>query len=539
MARRQEVLEAILSLTPQDAEAQQALFGSAGVSEAPRVPYDAYAGMEAQPLEVQDGYEPIYPDYSAQPYQQPAGGGYDASPQLYEGIDEIADIEEIEEIEAIEELDASDNLDDVIVVEQSRSSEEEIRRLLTETDVFVKYGLYDKAIEHLQKIFDSQPHHVEAHEKLKDLYVQLGDVDQAVIELLYLTDLYAESDVEAALYYLQQVFQLAPDHQEAVERMQRLSSNVMPSVDYSNPPGGLSVEANEFVVTMEGSGDLASGYPVTDHRSGADPLYQVPGSVTTSEQANPLALGDSTLETMSPEADVAEAPQGAPASAALEEELEEVEFFIQQGLFDEARNMLVELSQAYPANRLVAEKLNEVNNQDNVDEFLDQSFDLGSQIPNELGEGEEFSQPLDDQDGVKDVFEQFKQGVAQQVDAGDANTHYDLGVAYKEMGLVEDAVAEFEIARENPEREAIAQTMIGDCYVQAGQLSEAINAYKRGLYAEYKAPEEELQLYYALGSAYLALGDTAEALYYFQKVAKREPNFRDVQQQITSLQGGG
>jgi tetratricopeptide (TPR) repeat protein len=187
----------------------------------------------------------------------------------------------------------------------------------------------------------------------------------------------------------------------------------------------------------------------------------------------------------------------------------------------------------------VLEKLSEVNAQENVDEFIDQSFDLGSKIPRELGEDKLYNQPLAGDEGVKDVFEQFKLGVAQQVDAGDANTHYDLGVAYKEMGLVEDAVAEFEIARENPEREAIAQTMIGDCYVQAGQLSEAINAYKRGLYAERKSPNEELQLYYALGTTYLALGDTAEALYYFQKVAKREPEFRDVQQQIAALMGSG
>jgi tetratricopeptide (TPR) repeat protein len=309
----------------------------------------------------------------------------------------------------------------------------------------------------------------------------------------------------------------------------------MPSVGFTTPPNERSEATDDFFVTIDG--ELTEGYPITDHSEGSDPLYHPAGAVTTSEQPNPLAQTEATFESVAPDSEPALDVPSSATSAALEEELEEVEFFIQQGLYDEAVNMLTELSQAYPGNPLVLEKLNELSSVGEADDLLDQSFDLGSQIPNELGDDSEFSQPLTSEDGVKDVFEQFKQGVAQQVDAGDANTHYDLGVAYKEMGLVEDAVAEFEIARENPEREAISQTMIGDCFVQAGQLTDAINAYKRGLYAERKTPDEELQLYYALGTTYLALADNAEALYYFQKVAKREPNFRDVQQQINTLQG--
>ncbi len=47
---------------------------------------------------------------------------------------------------------------------------------------------------------------------------------------------------------------------------------------------------------------------------------------------------------------------------------------------------------------------------------------------------------------VEDVFSQFKKGVEETVKPEDSDTHYDLGIAYKEMGLLDDAVHEFETA---------------------------------------------------------------------------------------------
>ena len=62
---------------------------------------------------------------------------------------------------------------------------------------------------------------------------------------------------------------------------------------------------------------------------------------------------------------------------------------------------------------------------------------------------------------VESVFEQFKAGVAASIPESDAATHYDLGVAYKEMGLVTDAIAEFELAARDPGRECVCNSMMG------------------------------------------------------------------------------
>ena len=54
---------------------------------------------------------------------------------------------------------------------------------------------------------------------------------------------------------------------------------------------------------------------------------------------------------------------------------------------------------------------------------------------------------------VEQVFAQFKKGVEEQVDEADSDTHFDLGIAYKEMGLLDDAISEFQVAMRNPVRE--------------------------------------------------------------------------------------
>ena len=62
------------------------------------------------------------------------------------------------------------------------------QRILNETDVYIKYKLYAKAIEHLQRVFERNPRHVEAREKLKALYLTVGKKDEAVLELWALVE---------------------------------------------------------------------------------------------------------------------------------------------------------------------------------------------------------------------------------------------------------------------------------------------------------------------------------------------------------------
>ena len=140
-------------------------------------------------------------------------------------------------------------------------------------------------------------------------------------------------------------------------------------------------------------------------------------------------------------------------------------------------------------------------------------------------------------DAVADqVFAKFKAGVRAQVVEADSATHYDLGVAYKEMGLVGEAIAEFEQAGRDAHRECMCYAMIGLIYLEQNQLDRSAESYIKALGAQSKTVEQEMSLYYDLGNVYEMKGKNQDALYYFQKIARRDPGYRDVADRIQQLQ---
>jgi tetratricopeptide (TPR) repeat protein len=108
-------------------------------------------------------------------------------------------------------------------------------------------------------------------------------------------------------------------------------------------------------------------------------------------------------------------------------------------------------------------------------------------------------------------------------------------VAYKEMGLHPDAINEFGIAGRDPKLECTCFAMIGMIHLEQGDLDKAAEAYIRGLGASQKNVDQEMSLYYDLGTVYEMKGSASEALYYFKKIARRDPGYRDVRERIEAL----
>ena len=232
------------------------------------------------------------------------------------------------------------------------------------------------------------------------------------------------------------------------------------------------------------------------------------------------------------------------SAAEIEEILDEAEFYVAQGLFDEARATLNDTLASHPGHPLVAEKLAEVEEAAAAHEQQlasqpppsdeDDAFLLAERLAEEIGPAQEQTSAGDMLDADQ-VFAQFKKGVAEQIGLEDSDTHFDLGIAYKEMGLLDDAVHEFQLAMSNPQKECLSHTMVGLCFVEKGGIADAVGHFKKGLYCDTKTDREELGLYFELGVAYELLHDPKEALYYFQKVQKRDATFRNVPARIRAL----
>ena len=241
---------------------------------------------------------------------------------------------------------------------------------------------------------------------------------------------------------------------------------------------------------------------------------------------------------------------GAASSRELEDALDEAEFFCSRGLLDDARAILNEQLTKHPNNPLLRERIAELEAQDEQrgvsgarerPQEPDRAYDIAASLDalesldyNGIQPAEGHAAP-DQQVDVEEVFAKFKEGVAKQISVDDSDSHYNLGIAYKEMMLIDDAIREFEVAAQDPKRECVCRSMIGMIEIERGRLNEAIDAFLMGLNSPNKNAEQETVLCYEIGAAYEAKKLTKDALSYYQKAMRRDPNYRDVQERVRRL----
>ena len=140
-----------------------------------------------------------------------------------------------------------------------------------------------------------------------------------------------------------------------------------------------------------------------------------------------------------------------------------------------------------------------------------------------------------EEEGFEQVFAAFKQGVQQELGEGDIEAHYDLGIAYKEMGLLEDAIAEFQIALAGPERKLASLHALGLCALELDRVSDAISHLEQALSSPEMPAEQQVALRFDLGRSYQQQGDLGRARGSFEAVAAVDPNFGGVGERIAEL----
>ena len=554
-------------------------------------------------------------------------------------------------------------LEDAVGPEPEPAGADAIIRILTEVEVYIKYGLKNKALEHVQRIFEIDPHHREARTKYKDLLLEMRDTAGAARELLLLADIaHGDGDSDRARNDLEELLGIDPTHAEARQLLDQLDGAAAPDNEELEPAkvgldadevpavvrhGGsdapllsyepspaaaeidldddsdlagmvdepLEIEAEEEVaavvsgeselrpprgrpsevagarsldvaqstmLSQSGSSEvnLAPPEPAAGAAGGAaldreldDLLASVPGRapgvVTAEAEAEPLEAEPIEAEPIDDEPievepiddepievepiEVESESEGETEVAAeqsdLSDEIEEIEFFLQQGLEDEAHDSLRALLLGHPNHpgllaleeQLAAtsaavepEPVPSVEPEPEPEpETIEyETVDLATEL------ADDFREAVDDdfQVSFTDVFDEFKKGVAETVDEGDYETHYNLGIAYKEMGLLEDAVREFETAQADAARTIGALTMKGICQLELGETEAALESFLGGLNADGVTPEEAMALRYEIGLAYENMGKFRDAGKFFEKVHAMDQSFRDVAVRLAEVQ---
>jgi tetratricopeptide (TPR) repeat protein len=144
---------------------------------------------------------------------------------------------------------------------------------------------------------------------------------------------------------------------------------------------------------------------------------------------------------------------------------------------------------------------------------------------------------------LKEVFEEFRAELGEMgAEEEDLETHYNLGIAFREMGLLEEAIGEFQkVAKGSDNGRAFRYTMqcctlLGLAFMEKGQPAIAAIWYERALHTPGIDPESTLALRYDLGVAQESAGEPEAALKSFSQVYAMNIDYRDVAERIATLQ---
>jgi tetratricopeptide (TPR) repeat protein len=139
---------------------------------------------------------------------------------------------------------------------------------------------------------------------------------------------------------------------------------------------------------------------------------------------------------------------------------------------------------------------------------------------------------------LSDIFREFQKGVDKQLGKEDYETRYNLGIAYKEMGLVDEAIAEFQLAAKDEARLLECSSMLGICFVEKGMPKLAVKWFEKGLAAPGRTDEEYQGLRYDLASALEQSGENGRALALYTELFGQDATFRDVADKVRRLGAG-
>lgn len=382
--------------------------------------------------------------------------------------------------------------------------EQEIETLVVEAEVFAKYGLTDKAVERLRALVRRRPDLLRARERLVEL-MEESQNPALRQEADALIAIYVESGQRSRAEALASRLGLAGSAPAATEppAPAPAGGTVVAFDEFEIPPAGGVAEAEP----AESFGAETVRFERGEVRLPEPPAAEAPATARRSTPLEPMAPSDSEfvsyeelgslLEEEMQRAGETPAPPAAPEPAIVDEQNL---FADEQQFFNLAEELEKELSEETPP----------------------------AAVPDMAGPSGEAS--------LEEIFREFKKGVEQQLSAEDYETHFNLGIAYKEMGLTDEGIGEFQLASKDPNRAVECCSMLGLCFLEKGMPQLAIKWYRKGLEAPEIREIETIGLLYDLASIYQSIGELDLAYRTFLEVYGLNTNYRDVAHRVRELE---
>ncbi len=449
-------------------------------------------------------------------------------------------------------------------VELDEETQAYINASMTDIDLFSSYGMTDKAIELAEQVVSRAPGHLGTNEKLLDFYLGTGN-DQKVVQIARrLEKLYrkagnagrVEEVAEMARRYSEKIGKEAPaeaaapaaDLAEAVHEVD-LSAEWATATEAPAEAPAEAVEAPPAAVfNAKEAGEEIEFYltqNLTDQALAAIARYeeQFPGEAAVAElRARVEAAAAPPVEAAAEAAPVEAAPEEAPAGVAAGE--------------GEGQTFEITLEPQPAAPAPAAGPMS------GADFFADLAGDLDAALagagappaptkapakgapPAKAPPRGKAPAPAEAPAGaLAEVFQEFKDELGEVEEVEDPETHYNLGIAYKEMGLMEEAISEFQKVVKASEKTGSSThlfqvcTLLGVCFIEKGLPAIAVKWYERALKSPGLDEEGALALRYDMGVAHEQAGNRKAALDCFMEVYGANVDYRNVGERIRELQG--
>jgi len=426
-------------------------------------------------------------------------------------------------------------------------------------------------LEIVNQVLVRNPDHVAGLRMLVRIHWWQRDMDALRSSLERLAESAEASElVDEERYALTQLVRLAPDEQRYLDRLNLLGGlQEETTEDFSAMPEPES-EVPQFetfaVVEEDDQGEPVAPVTVDEFETNAAPdsTFSDPtASFADLNEDESTRFATSTTDfqevdfsivtTTDPLVDTAESPadEGRQENV-MRQELESVDFYIAQGYADIAVDTLEMLERqfgSHPDIQARREKLAQRDEQPveeaavfefgGVDEVDSAYAALAGDGGNNVGAAKPVAAGIDA--GLAELFEEFRAAEEGDEVREDFETHYNMGTAYKEMDLMDEAIQEFQTSAslvkpgDGTSRFLQCCNMLGHCFIQKGMPEAAVLWFKKGLQAPGHSEDEYQALRYELGSAYEQLGDLKQAREFYTEVYGVDVSYREVAEKLSQL----
>lgn len=387
---------------------------------------------------------------------------------------------------------------------------------------YTREELYGNAIGICRKILRHYPDRSEMIEQLGGLFFSQGFIRESVKHYMDFAErMMYRSDTEGVCRAAEMLRQIASDDPEMRERLGDMMRSVsMADESIADYRAALDIQRREEM------GEAVERLSGKIREIGGDP--DMP-SEEVEASAGPV------FEDAVPDGMPEDAPAGEkePADIGADDLITTIDSAI--GSMESGEEIVEEHASDLPAATEpltpIAEESPEPEDAEllsAVSEFCESVEGKGASDPPDTGK------PQEDYVPVAEILSEFKEGVEKILDADDFQSHYDMGMSYKEMGLGEEALSEFYKASKSPLLRSACVEMMGAVLLDSGRLEEGVQTLRTLVDG---GDGDALGVHFVLGQAYEHLGERERALVEYCLVEQRDPGFRDVRERISAIRG--